>query len=225
VKSENGQFFQRNLCHMQKKLKPETSCQHPACKRLVEIIGNPSENGPFVNIAWPHKYFPPAGLEVYFSEDWSTGDFDNTGKETTIWRFGRDGYLYGNIYWALLGQGEEEPDIDPKLRPLSEDIQKKSILPNDQHKRLRRTLAEQSKIISDQLHKPILLPEQGEFFLFEAHGKRTYWAWDFGVPPYGEEIYITYTNAKKSDYIGKVNIKRTLLLGACITECEVELNK
>ncbi len=212
AKLANGQYEQQTLCHMQSVLRAKTSCRHPACRRLKENIENKNENGPFVNIEWPHKYFLPAGLAVYFPEEGSIGDFDNTQNPTSIWRIGREGYIYQDIGWNLLGQGKEMPEVDSKLRPTSEGMENRRVLPGQQHDRLRRTLAQQSKVLSRELRRPISLPNEGEFFLFSANENRTYWAWDFGAPPYGEEIYIMYTNANKSDYIGVVQVERSHVL-------------
>lgn len=117
------------------------------------------------------------------------------------------------------------PEVDPKLRPESDDRRERRVLPGSQHNRVRRILAQQSAVLSDRLHLPISLPDQGEFFLFKAHGDRTYWAWDFGDPPYGEEIHIVYSNAKKSDYIGTVHIKRSLTLEPCESDCVTPLTE
>lgn len=225
TKTAGGRYEQQTLCQMQTQVNPDVSCRHPACKELQSFIDDKSKNGSFVNVEWPHKYFAPAGLEVYFSGDWSDGDFDNTGKPTSIWRFGREGYVNQHIYWGLLGQGEEMPKVDSKLRPLSEGITGRRVLPGRQNDRLRRTLSQQSKALSNQLHRAISLPNEGEFFLFKANGSRTYWAWDFGGPPYGEEIHITYTNAKKSDYVGVVHITRNLELVPCASNCVTLLNR
>lgn len=224
VKTAGGRYERQTLCRMQTIVKPDSSCRHPACKELREVIENKSENGPFVNVEWPHKYFPPAGLEVYFSKDWSAGDFDNTGKPTSIWRSGREGYMYQHIHWTLLGQGEGMPNVDSKLRPLSEDKTVRRVLPGRQHDSLRRTLIQQSEALSNQLHRLISLPNEGEFFLFKANGNRTYWAWDFGGPPYGKEIHITYTNAKKSDYVGMVRVTRDQALELCASDCITTLD-
>lgn len=223
VKGNGGRYERHTICQMQTTVKPDASCRHPACKKLKEVVENKIENGPFVNVEWPHKYFAPAGLEVYFAGDWSGGDFDNTGKPTSIWRIGREGYINQHIYWALLGQGEEMPKVDSRLRPLSEDQTVRRVLPGRQHDRLRRTLAQQSEVLSNQLRRPISLPNEGEFFLFNANGNRTYWAWDFGSPPYGEEIHITYTNAKKSDYVGVVRVTRNQALEPCASNCVTSL--
>lgn len=225
VKTAGGRYERQTLCHMQTTVKPDTSCRHTACKELREVIESKSKNGSFVNVEWPHKYFPPAGLEVYFSDDWSAGDFDNTGKPTSIWRIGREGYIYQHINWALLGQGERMPNVDSKLRPSwFEGTTVRSVLPGRQHDRLRQTLIQQSEALSNQLHRPISLPNEGEFFLFKANGHRTYWAWDFGGPPYGEEIHITYTNAKKSDYVGMVRVTRDQALELCASNCITSLD-
>lgn len=219
VRSADGHYEQQTMCQMQTTISADTACTHPACKKLREVIDNPSDNGPFVNVEWPHKYFAPAGLEVYFSRDWSVGDFDNTGQPSSIWRFGREGYINEHIYWALLGQGDEMPEVDPKLRPLSEDKTVRRVLPGRRQDRLRRTLSQQSEALSKQLNRSISLPNEGEFFLFKAHGNRTYWAWDFGAPPYGEQIHLMYTNAKKSDYVGAVRITRIQALKPCSSNC------
>jgi hypothetical protein len=225
TKTNEGVYQEEIRCQIQTIIKPATQCGHPACKRLSEIIENPNDNAPFVAIEWPHKYFLPAGLQVYFSDEWNSGDIDNSKNPTTVWRFGRDGYMFEGIYWKLLGQGKDEPEVDAKLRPQSEDRSERLVLPGSQHDRLRRTLAQQSEVLSIQLRRPIVLPNEGEFFLFTAHGDRTYWAWDFGGPPYGEEIHITYTNAKKSDYIGMVRIIREQILSPCISKCINQLGK
>ncbi len=219
VKGNGGRYEQHTICRMQNTVKADASCRHPACKRLKEVVENKTENEPFVNVEWPHKYFSPVGLEVYFSDDWREGDFDNTGKPTSIWRIGREEYVNEHIYWALLGQGDEMPEVDSKLRPLSENRTVRRVLPGSQHDRLRRTLAQQSDALSSQLHRSISLPNEGEFFLFKANGNRTYWAWDFGSPAYGEEIHITYTNAMKSDYVGVVRLTRKQALEPCAKKC------
>lgn len=224
VKGSGGRYAQHTICRMKNTVKADTSCRHPACKKLKEVVENKAENGPFFNVEWPHKYFSPVGLEVYFSDDWRDGDFDNTGKPTWIWRIGREEYINEHIYWALLGQGDEMPEVDSKLRPLSENRTERRVLPGLQHDRLRRTLAEQSDALSGQLHRSISLPNEGEFFLFKANGNRTYWAWDFGRPAYGEEIHITYTNAMKSDYVGLVRLSRNQTLEPCAVKCVTSLD-
>jgi hypothetical protein len=224
AKVANGRYEHQTLCHMKAVVRPESDCRHPACKKLKEVIENKNDNDLFVSIEWPHKYFAPAGLAVYFRESGSEGDFDNSKNPTSIWRIGRKGYINQHIYWALLGQGDEMPDVDPKLRPMSEDKTVRRVLPGRQHDRLRRTLAQQSEVLGRELHRPVSLPNEGEFFLFSANEKRTYWAWDFGDPPYGEEIHITYTNATKSDYIGVVRVKRRLVLEPCSQNCVTPLD-
>lgn len=224
TRSVAGQYQRQTDCRMGTVLQTETKCRHPACRKLVSTITSEKENGLFVNVEWPHKYFPPVGLAVFFSENASHGDFDNTGQPTSIWRIGRSGYLYQHVYWGLLGQGEEAPDVASEERPKSEDGFNRRVLAGDQHARLRRTLDQQSEVLSSQLHRHISLPNQGEFFLFDAYN-RTYWAWDFEEQPYGEEIHITYTNAKKSDYIGAVKIKRNSVLKLCESNCLISLDR
>jgi hypothetical protein len=226
IRKEVGEQYERQtLCRMQTMVKADRICRHPACRELRELIEDKEKNEPFVTIEQPHMYIGPAGLEVYFSEKWAKGDLDNTGKPTSIWRIGREGYLYHQIYWTLLGQGEAMPKIDAKLRPLSEGSTVRGVLPGNQHDRLRRTLAQQSEALSNQLHRPVFLPKVGEFFLFTANGHRTYWAWDFGSPPSGEEIHIMYSNGKKSDYVGVVRVKRSQVLGSCKTNCDTSLDR
>jgi hypothetical protein len=214
-----GRDEKQTLCLTQTTIELDTYCRHPACKELREVIKKETKNGPFVKIEWPHKYFEPAGLEVYYAADWSKGDFDNAGKPTSIWRIGREEYLYQNIYWALLGQGDEMPKVDPKLRPRSEDRKERHVLPGPEHDRLRRTLTQQSEALSKQLNRPVSLLNEGEFFLFKASGNRTYWAWDLGMPPIGEEIYVMYTNARKSDYVGSLHVTRNVALVPCTSGC------
>jgi hypothetical protein len=217
-----GEREQRAVCRMQTRLHAETRCRHPACRALASRIEDGAHNAPFVDIEWPHKYFGPAGLAVYFPADGSRGDFDNSGAPTAIWRYGREGYVNEHIYWALLGQGDAAPDVDPALRPLSEDPTPRRVLPGAAHTRLRHTLAGQQAALAAALGTPIGLPDGAEFFLFEAHGGRTYWAWDFGTPPTGEAIHIAYTRGAKSDYIGEVGIRRELALQPCTADCVIE---
>lgn len=225
VKTANGKYELHTMCNTRVILRADTSCKHPACKKLKETIGNEHDNKAFREIEWPHKYTAAAGLVVFYSEEWSKGDFDNTKKPTTIWRAGRDNYAYDNISWALLGQGDTKPSIDPALRPSSDSEFRRSVLPGPQHDRLRRTLAEQGEVLSRELRKPISLPSVGEFFLFNAHEGRTYWAWDFGEGPFGEQIHITYTNANKSDYIGSIRVKRNMVLQPCTSKCVETLDR
>ena len=223
VSKAGGEYRRRTLCRMETKARANTDCRHPACRDLARTISDPKANAPFTSVEWPHKYFGQAGLSVYFPEEGSQGDFDNTGKPTTIWRFGRDGYINQHIYWGLLGQGEAPPDVDPKLRPTSEGATDRKVLPGAQHARLRRTLDEQGKVLTAQLGQPVSLPGRtGQFFLFNANN-RTYWAWDFGQAPFGEAIHITYTNARKSDYIGKVAVRRDTGLRPCTSKCSTSL--
>lgn len=218
-KATDGKYQEQIMCKMHPLLKVETKCRHTACKELTKIIETQDSNRDFINIEWPHKYFWPAGLEVYFPDTQENIDFDNTHNPTNIWRFGREEYIYQYIYWSLLGIGEKEPQVDSKLRNKSEDIKDRQILPGIQHDRLRRVMYEQSNVLSNVLNKTISLPKEGEFFLFKANGNRTYWAWDFGQPAYGEEIHILYTNAKKSDNIGTIKIKRIPMYVPCVENC------
>jgi hypothetical protein len=224
AKATGGSYELHTVCVMRARLKAKTSCRHPACKTLQALVEDLERNEPFLNVAWPHKYVPSAGLEVYFPEDGSSGDFDNSGNPTTVWRMGRQGYIYQHIYWAWLGQGPEAPQADPSLRPLDDSRKDRRVLPGSQHDRLRRTLAQQSEALSGALHQPVSLPNMGEFFLFSANKGRTYWAWDFGEPPNGDEIHITYTNAKRSDYIGTVRVMRSRELKPCVSACVLRLD-
>lgn len=217
-KSAAGGYDLQTACRATVRLQPVTTCHHPACKTLAGDIANPGTNGPFVQVEWPHKYFSPAGLSVFFGENGEANDFDNTKLPARIWKLGREGYVNQHIYWNLLGLGEEEPVVPAVQRAASDDRKNPHVLQGQAHDRLKRALAQQSEVLSKQLNKDISLPGVGQFFLFGANG-RTYWAWDFGEPPYGKEIHITYTRGLKSDYIGAVGIKRTPGLAPCAFEC------
>lgn len=224
-KTTDQNFENQNVCFMQTIAKAETTCRHPACKKLKEMIQDKESNAQFINVAWPHKYFPPAGVEVFYSSGWSTGDLDNSGKESVISRFGRRGYIYQDIYWSLLGLDVNESQIDPSLQPKEDSGTIRSILPNKPHDRLRNTLDQQSKVLSVQLKQKVTLPESGEFFLFNANKGRTYWAWDFDEQPYGRELHIMYSNTKKSDYIGIVKVSHDQQLTPCKKECNTSLGE
>lgn len=217
-KAAAGGYDLQTACRTTVRLQPVTTCRHPACKTLAGDIANPGTNAPFVQVEWPHKYFSPAGLSVFFGENGEASDFDNTKLPARIWKLGREGYVNQHIYWNLLGLGEEAPVVPAAQRVASDDRKNPQVLPGQPHERLRRALAQQSKVLSKQLNKDISLPGVGQFFLFGTND-RTYWAWDFGEPPYGKEIHITYTRGLKSDYIGAVAIKRTLGLIPCASEC------
>ncbi|PPC89319.1 MAG: hypothetical protein CTY34_11845 [Methylobacter sp.] len=220
--SVNKQYQQQVICRNQTVVHAQTRCRHPACKTLSANIEQDADTNPFATVEWPHKYTAPAGISVYYPENGSQGDFDNTGQPTSIWRIGRTGYSYQFVNWGLLGLGKSMPEVKEIEAPLSDDSFNPRVLDGEQHNRLRRTLSEQSIILSAQLHRKIELPKQGQFFLFDSNN-RTYWAWDFGEPPYGEEIHITYTNAKKSDYIGMVKVIRDVVTKPCKTDCIIEL--
>jgi len=221
----DNKYEKQNVCFMQTIAKADTTCRHPACRKLRELIQDNDNNALFINVAWPHKYLPPAGLEVFYSSGWSTGDFDNSGKESVISRFGRRGYIYQDIYWSLLGLDVNESQIDPSLQPKEDSVTMKSVLPNEQHDRLRNTLDQQSKVLSVELKRKVKLPESGEFFLFNANKGRTYWAWDFDEAPYGRDLHIVYSNSKKSDYIGSLKVSRDQQLKPCKSQCNTSLNE
>lgn len=222
----DNKYEKQNVCFMQTIAKAETTCRHPACKKLVKTIDDKKNNAPFINVEWPHKYFPPAGVEVFYSSDWSTGDFDNSGKKSVISRFGRRGYIYPNIYWTLLGLDIDEAQIDPSFQPeIGENESVRRVLPDQQHDRLEKTLDQQSKVLSVEFKRKVTLPKSGEFFLFNANRGRTYWAWDFDEQPYGRELHIVYSNSKKSDYIGIVKVSHDQQLTACKRECNTSLNE
>ncbi len=223
-KTASGAYDLRTACRATVHLEPITKCRHPACRALAGEIADPHTNVSFVQVQWPHKYFYPAGLSVFFGENGEESDFDNTKLPARIWKFGREGYAYQHIYWNLLGLGEEEPVVPAAQRATSEDRKNPQVLQGHPHDRLRRALAQQSKVLSKQFNKDMPLPGTGQFFLFDTND-RTYWAWDFGEPPYGEELHITYTRGLKSDYIGKVRIKRTLGLAPCTSKCSRLIEK
>lgn len=221
-RSTNGGYRAQTVCQVQTEVKTRTKCRHPACRQLQVLIDKGDDASGFATIAWPHKYFPPAGLAVYFPEEGSEGDFDNSGRPTTVWRIGRNGYAFEHIYWGLLGQGDEYPTVDPAWRPKDEGAFHRWVMEGDQHARLQRVLREQGNVLSRQLGRKISLPAEGEFFLFSATN-RTYWAWDLGRPPYGEQVHVLYTNASKTDYIGAINVKRSPALKQCSRDCAAML--
>lgn len=192
------------VCRKKMLLKVRTNCRHPACKRLKDVIESEGENSEFASDVELRNY--NAGMPIYFPEKGSIGDFDNTQSPATIWRVNTSPYLYQDIEWSWLGQGKEKPEVSLRRHdPVKEN---RSVLPGMEHDRLRRVLAQQSQVLSRELDQSISLPNRAEFFLFSANN-RTYWAWDFGENPYGEEIHIMYTNAKKSDYIGMIQMERS----------------
>jgi len=217
IKAPNGRYEAHTVCRADVILKVETACRHPACRSLKAVIEH--EDSPFHRVEWPHKYMAPAGLTVYFHDDRNTWDFDNSGQPASIWRIGRENYDYAHVSWALLGLGNAEPRVDSALRPSWDRNIVRSVLPGRQHDRLRRSLERQEDVLRRELGRPLALPNNGEFFLFTAHQGRTYWAWDFGEPPLGEQIHITYTKDKKSDYIGAVAVKRSMTLRPCTADC------
>lgn len=214
----------RTVCSATVRLQPITKCRHPACKTLASEIANPRTNAPFVQVEWPHKYFSPAGLSIFSGPNGEASDFDNTGLPARIWKLGREGYAYQHIYWNLLGLGEEEPVVPAAQRAARDNQESPQVVQGQPHDRLRRTLEQQSKVLGKQFNKNISLPGAGQFFLFDTND-RTYWAWDFDQPHYGEEMHITYTRGLKSDYIGAVGIKRTLGLAPCASECSRPVEK
>lgn len=217
VKTATGRYEAHTVCRANVILKVGTGCRHPACRGLKAAIER--KDSPFHRVEWPHMYMAPAGLAVYFNNDRKIWDFDNSGRPTTIWRIGREHHDYAHISWALLGLGDVEPPVDSALRPGWDRYTARGVLPGRQHDRLRQTLAQQGDLLRHELRQPITLPNNGEFFLFTAHQGRTYWAWDFGEPPLGEQIHILYSKTNKSDYIGSVRVKRSMTLLPCTADC------
>jgi hypothetical protein len=124
--------------------------------------------------------------------------------------------------WLYIGIGKDQPKADSEQQLSNE----RKVLSGIQHERLRRVLSEQSKVLSSALHRQITLPEEGEFFLFKTDDNKTYWAWDFGQPPFGEEIHIVYSDENKTEYIGEVKIiKSTPNLVPCKENCTEKLDR
>ena len=223
TKNDKNHTILQNLCYTQGIVRVETTCQHPVCGELQNIIGKAENRAVFTELEWPHAYFAPAGLSVFFPDDNSKVDFDNSNNPASIWRIGREGYIYQYVYWDFLGLGDEKtpPKLDPKLRKIAEDnIEgrfRKYVLPGTQHDRLRRTLKQQSEVLSKELNAAIDLPTAAQYFFFKTKDGRTYWAWELEDQPMGENIRILYTNPQKSEYIGTIHLKLSKKLVGCKT--------
>jgi hypothetical protein len=219
-KSKSGELMTRRVCQTKVALVTASQCRHSACKSLIREINNPETNQPYINIEWPHKYFTQAGLQVFFPSEPIEIDFDNTKQPTKIWKFGREDYSYQYIYWSLLGVGESEPSFQSSLRNKDEGAYRRSVLPSKAHDRLRRLMTQHSAVLSSELGKKVSLPTDGDFFHININD-RVYWVWELGGQPWGDNMHILYTRGNKSDYIGKVSIKRKVELRPCEADCIV----
>lgn len=199
---ENGRSKLQTVCKVQILVKSQSTCRHAACKKLRGMVDDITSNESFVNVEWPHKSASPNGIRIFSDDDYLKDvDFDNSTRPTSIWR--------ADIF--ELGQSG-------KFRP--------QLISSDSKERLRRTLFQQSEVLSKRMQKPLSVDELiniGSFFMFEGNGGRTYWAWDLDQPPYGAEMHIVYTNQKRTDYIGIVRIERTSTLVPSISQ-EIDLS-
>ena len=220
IKASREQYQLKTLCKIQRTLKTESQCNHLACLQLKNMIENPKTNELFAKFEWPNKTMGEIGLSVYFPYQIHPVDLDNSNQPTWIWHLGRDG-KYQPDDWLYIGIGKDQPKADFEQQLSNE----RKVLSGIQHERLRRVLSEQSKVLSHTLHRQILLPKEGEFFLFKTDENKTYWAWDFGQPPFGEEIHIMYSDENKTEYIGEVKIiKSTPNLVPCKENCIEKLD-
>ncbi len=219
-KSKTGELITRKVCETKVVLDAVSQCRHSACKSLIREINNPETNQPYINIEWPHKYFAQAGLQVFFPSEPIEIDFDNTKQPIKIWKFGREDYVYQYIDWSLIGIGQSEPIVPRSLRNI-ENPKTGSVLPDTRHDRLRNVLNQQSETLTKQIGQKTSLPAKGDFFHLVANN-RVYWVWELGGQPMGNDMHIVYTRGNKSDYIGKVSIKRKVELRPCETDCIVK---
>lgn len=220
IKASRGQYQLETLCKIQRMLETQSECNHPACQHLKSTIENPKTNEMFAKFEWPNKTMGEIGLAVYFPYQIHPVDFDNSNRPTWIWHLGQDG-KYRPDDWLLIGIGKDQPKADSDQQLSNE----RKVLAGVQHERLRRVLSEQSKVLSSSLHRQISLPKEGEFFLFKTDDNKTYWAWDFGQPPFGEVIHIVYSDENKTEYIGEVKIiKSTPNLVPCKENCIEKLD-
>lgn len=220
IKASRGQYQLEILCKIQRMLETQSECNHPACQHLKSTIENPKTNEMFAKFEWPNKTMGEIGLAVYFPYQIHPVDFDNSNRPTWIWHLGQDG-KYRPDDWLLIGIGKDQPKADSDQQLSNE----RKVLAGIQHERLRRVLSEQSKVLSSSLHRQISLPKEGEFFLFKTDDNKTYWAWDFGQPPFGEVIHIVYSDENKTEYIGEVKIiKSTPNLVPCKENCIEKLD-
>lgn len=221
IKASRGQYQLETLCKIQRTLETQSECNYPACQHLKNMIENPKTNELFAKFEWPNKTTGEIGLAVYFPYHIHPVDFDNSNRPTWIWHLGQDG-KYRPDDWSLIGIGKDQPIADSDQQLSNE----RTVLIGVQHDRLRKILSEQSKVLSNALHRQVVLPEEGEFFLFKTDENKTYWAWDFGQPPFGEEIHIVYSDQNKTEYIGEVKIiKSTPNLVPCKENCTEKLDR
>jgi hypothetical protein len=90
IKASSEQYQLKILCKIQRMLKTESQCNHPACLQLKNMIENPKTNELFAKLEWPNKTTGEIGLSVYFPYQIHPVDFDNSNQLTWIWHLGRD---------------------------------------------------------------------------------------------------------------------------------------
>jgi uncharacterized protein len=206
-------------CEAKSTINVKSACNAPVCKELVDKIRR-NANNEFTNEIWPHKYMAPFGLRVFAYANPIAVDYDNSGTTRYIWKLGREGYLFENIYWSWMGEGSKVSEPYVK-RPKSDTEEPRDVIPGYKHENLRKTIKQHETIF--RRHKIIKvtdkLPRNGEFF-FLKHGGATYWVWSVGdEAAWGKTMHIILTKGGQSQYVGSVSIDREGLLVPCENNC------
>lgn len=219
VKRTGKTFSQILRCVSEVKTKVVSACESPACKALANRVTKNAKNE-FTAEVWPHKYFAPFGLEVFAHNNPIPIDYDNSGTNRYLWKLGRKGYVYENLYWSWIGEGTKTA-APSCARPASDDGEPRDVIPGKKHDNLRRIIKQHEVLLrNNKILKPSeTLPKDGEFF-FLKYARTTYWVWGTGEEAaWGNSMHIILAKSGKSDYMGSVTINRSEALAACKKDC------
>ncbi len=218
--SRYGKTFKQTIhCASQTKINVQSACKHSACKGLVDRITK-NIGGEFSTVVWPHKYMAPVGIQVFTHDNPIAIDYDNSGTTRYLWKLGRKGYIFENIYWSWMGEGSQT--VAPaSARPESDTNEPREVIPGAKHDNLRKTIKQHEVLLQKNniLKTTDKLPRDGEFF-FLKHEGLTYWVWETGEEAaWGSLMHILLTKSGQSEYIGSVSTKQVESLVPCNKAC------
>lgn len=206
-------------CEAKSTINVKSACNAPACKELVGKVRR-NANNEFTNEIWPHKYMAPFGLRVFANANPIAADYDNSGTTRYVWKLGREGYLFENIYWAWMGEGTKDSEPYVK-RPKSDTEEPRDVIPGYKHENFRKIIKQHESLLKSRniIKVTDKLPRNGEFF-FLKHGGATYWVWGVGnEAAWGKTMHIILTKGGQSQYVGSISTERLKSLVPCKNKC------
>lgn len=210
-----GKHKVQRMCDIRLDRKIDKICDSPVCRQIAESI---EKDKKLWEEVWPHAYFAPEGISVFYPETPVVGvDLDNDGRIEYVWKHGRLGYIYSHIYWKLLVVTHEWEELVPPIG-YSFDVDDLRVIWSG-NSYIEPILGKIEKLLRKHASysgKDLL--NDGEFYFIDQDDK-TYWVWDIKRPPYGYNLHVVLYEKGQGHYIGEVTSIKYWRLDRCEKNC------